>query len=213
MTEEQVKKILAEQDSLSVPSSNSVSHGNGVGLKNVNSRIKMQFGLEYGLEIESEAELLPLLQELAEVKREYDRIAPALDQARAAGYGIVMPETEELILEEPEIIQQGGRFGVRLRAKAPSIHMIRAEIQTEISPIVGTESQSRELADSLLGEFDGDSDRIWQSNIFGKSLHELVTEGLNAKLSRMPDASRAKFQDTLQRIVNEGAGGLICILL
>lgn len=168
---------------------------------------------ESGIRIHSEGELLPLLRELAQAKREYDRIAPALERVRHVGYGIVMPTETELTLEEPELVRQGSRFGVRLRASAPSIHLIRADIQTEVSPAVGSESQSEELMQHLLQEFEGDAGRIWQSNIFGKTLHELVTEGLNAKLNHMPEEARGKMRDTIQRIINEGSNGLICILL
>lgn len=136
-----------------------------------------------------------------------------MERVRNVGYGIVMPEREELTLEEPELVRQGGRFGVRLRASAPSIHLIRADIETEVSPAVGSERQSEELVQYLMKEFEGDAGRIWQSNIFGKSLHELVTEGLNAKLNHMPDEARNKLRETIQRIINEGSGGLICIIL
>ena len=120
---------------------------------------------------------------------------------------------EELILEEPEMVKQGTRFGVKLKAKAPSIHMIRADIETEVSPIVGSEKQSEDLVNYLLSEFESDPKKIWESNIFGKNLHELVNEGLQNKLARMPDDAQAKLQETLERIVNEGSGGLICIIL
>jgi len=168
---------------------------------------------ESGFEIESEGELLPLLRDLAGAKREYDKISGALEQVRSTGYGIVLPGIDELTLEEPEIVKQGGRFGVRLRASAPSIHMMQATIQTEISPAVGSEKQSEELVHYLLSEFEDDSAKIWNSNIFGKSLHELVGEGLNSKLNHMPDDSRMKLVETLERIINEGSGGLICIIL
>ena len=168
---------------------------------------------ETGAEISDESQILPLLRMLSESKREYDRILPALEQARAAGYGIVMPAQEELTLEQPEIVRQGGHFGVRLRASAPSIHLIRADIQTEVSPVVGSERQSEDLVRYLLHEFDEDTAKIWDSNIFGKSLHDLITEGLSAKLGRMPAAARSKLQQTLERIINEGSGGLICIIL
>jgi stage IV sporulation protein A len=147
------------------------------------------------------------------MKNSYDRVAQALEQVKETGYGIVMPDTDELTLEEPEIVRQGGRYGVRLRASAPSIHMLRADIQTEVSPIMGTEKQSEEMVRSLLQEFEGDPSKIWQSNIFGKSLYELVGEDLTAKLDRMPEDARAKLRETLQRIINEGSGGLICIIL
>ena len=129
------------------------------------------------------------------------------------GYGIVVPSIDSLVLEEPEIVRQGGRYGVRLRASAPSIHMIRANIETEVSPIVGGEKQSEDMVHYLLQEYEGDSSKIWQANIFGKSLHELVNEDLNAKIKRMPEDARAKLRETLQRIINEGSGGLICIIL
>ena len=124
-----------------------------------------------------------------------------------------MPSIDEMTLEEPEIVRQGGKFGVRLRASAPSIHMLRADIRTEISPTVGSESQSEELLASLLKDFDGDPGRLWESNIFGKTLHELVNDGLNAKLMHMPEDARGKLQNTLERIINEGSAGLICIIL
>ena len=166
-----------------------------------------------GFTIRDDGDLMDLLTELAGVKCEYDKVATALQEVKETGYGIVVPTTEELHLEEPEIVKQGGRYGVRLKASAPSIHMIRADIETEVSPIVGNEKQSEEMINYLLQEFEGDTTKIWQSNIFGKSFHELVSEDLNGKLKRMPDDARAKLQETLQRIINEGSGGLICIIL
>ncbi len=166
-----------------------------------------------GFEIENEEKLISLIRELAQVKAEYDKVSFALHEVREKGYGIVSPCTDELTLDEPKIVKQGGRFGVKLKASAPSIHMIRADIQTEVSPIVGTEKQSEELVHYLLEEFETDPTKIWESNIFGKSLYELVNEGLHNKLSRMPDESRFKLRETLQRIINEGSGGLICIIL
>jgi len=166
-----------------------------------------------GLEIEGEHRLIGLMKDLARIKKEYERIEYALHEVKVKGYGIVMPQIEELSLEEPEIIRQGNRFGVKLRASAPSVHMIRADIETEIAPLVGSEKQSEELVDYLLKEFENDPGKIWDSNIFGKSLHDLVSEGLYNKLSRMPEDSQLKLQETLQRIINEGSGGLICIIL
>jgi stage IV sporulation protein A len=166
-----------------------------------------------GFQVRDDGDLMTLLSGLAEMKNSYDRVAQALEQVKETGYGIVMPDTDELTLEEPEIVRQGGRYGVRLRASAPSIHMLRADIQTEVSPIMGTEKQSEEMVRSLLQEFEGDPSKIWQSNIFGKSLYELVGEDLTAKLDRMPEDARAKLRETLQRIINEGSGGLICIIL
>ncbi|MCI5703719.1 MAG: stage IV sporulation protein A [Oscillospiraceae bacterium] len=166
-----------------------------------------------GFTISDDGDLMSLLTELAGVKKEYDKVSDALQQVRETGYGIVAPGAEEMKLEEPEIVKQGGRYGVRLKASAPSIHMIRADIETEVSPIVGSEKQSEEMVGFLLQEFEGDTAKIWDSNIFGKSFHELVGEDLNAKLKRMPDDARDKFRETLQRVINEGSGGLICIIL
>lgn len=166
-----------------------------------------------GLEIFDEASLMPCIISLAKAKREYEKIRSALEQVEATGYGIVMPTINELHLEEPEIVKQGGRYGVRLRASAPSIHLLKATINTEISPIVGSERQSEELVMSLLQDFESDPLKIWESNIFGKSLHELVNEGLQNKLLHMPHEARARLQETLERVINEGCSGLICIIL
>ena len=166
-----------------------------------------------GFTIADDGDLMSLLTDLAGVKREYDKVSDALCQVRETGYGIVSPGPEELHLEEPEIVKQGGRYGVRLKASAPSIHMIRADIETEVSPLMGSEKQSEEMVSFLLQEFEGDTAKIWESNIFGKSFHELVSEDLNTKLKRMPDDARDKLRETLQRVINEGSGGLICIIL
>ena len=166
-----------------------------------------------GVDVQNEADLFSTISNLASVKKEYDKVAVALEEVKQKGYGIVTPTMEELILDEPEMVKQGSRFGVRLRAKAPSIHMIRADIETEVSPIVGSEKQSEELVNYLLSEFENDPRKIWESNIFGKNLHELVNEGLQNKLSRMPEDAQEKLQETLERIINEGSGGLICIIL
>ncbi|MDE5852593.1 MAG: stage IV sporulation protein A [Oscillospiraceae bacterium] len=166
-----------------------------------------------GLEIDGEAGLMPCMIELADIKRKYERVASALEEVEATGYGIVMPTTEELTLEEPEIVKQGGRYGVRLKAEAPSIHMMKASITTEVSPIVGSEKQSEELVMYLLNDFEENPQKIWESNIFGKSLHELVNEGLHNKLYRMPSDARLKLQETIEKIINEGCNGLICIII
>jgi len=170
-------------------------------------------GEETGVEIQNEAQLLPVMRELIETKREFEKYSTALREVEATGYGIVMPQTHELTLEEPEIIKQSGRYGVRLRASAPSIHMMRADITTEVSPIVGSEKQSEELVAYLLSEFEHDPTEIWQSNIFGKSLNDLVNEGLHNKLSRVPPDARMKLAETIERITNDGCSGLICIIL
>lgn len=166
-----------------------------------------------GLSVENDGDLMRLLEELSSVKKEYDKISGALESVRATGYGIVMPTPEEMHLEVPEIVHKGSSYGVKLRASAPSIHMMRADIEAEISPMVGDEKQSEDLVKYLLGEYEGDTEKLWQSNIFGKSVYELVSEGLNTKLKRMPDDARMKLKQTLSRIINEGSGGLICIIL
>lgn len=166
-----------------------------------------------GIEIESESDLMPLLAELNDIRRKYQRIEPALAEVEATGYGIIMPEMDELSLEEPKIIRQGGKYGVRLKASAPSIHLMKANINTTVSPIVGSERQSEELIMYLLDGFDEDPKKIWDSNIFGKSLHELVNEGLHNKLYKMPTDARMKLQEALERVINDGCSGLICFIL
>lgn len=170
-------------------------------------------GEETGLEIAGESDLMPCMIELADIKRKYERVRGALEEVEATGYGIVMPSLDELTLDEPEIIKQGGKYGVRLKASAPSIHMMSANITTEINPIVGSEKQSEELVSYLLTDFEENPTKIWESNIFGKSLSDLVNEGLHNKLYRMPTDARMKLQETIQRIINDGCGGLICIIL
>ena len=168
---------------------------------------------ETGVEIQDDAGLMEHLRQLGEIKREYDRVSGALEQVRATGYGIVMPTTDEMHLEVPEILRKNGSYGVKLKASAPSIHMLRADITTVLTPMVGDEKQSEDLVNYLLSEYEGNTEKLWESNIFGKSLFELVSEGLNSKLSRMPDEARTKLRQTISRIINEGSGGLICIIL
>ncbi len=194
--------------------------GMDLGCGNVVMELSMPMELFYqalgemtGFRIEGEKGLVELMKELAAAKAEYDKVAPALMEVREKGYGVVAPASDELSLEEPRLVKQGGRYGVKLRASAPSIHMIRADIQTEVNPIVGSEKQSQDLVKYLLADFETDPKKIWESNIFGKSLYELVNEGLKNKLSKMPDDARFKLQETLTRIINEGSGGLICIIL
>ena len=163
-----------------------------------------------GMEIQTDKELLSLLTELAAIRKEYEKISAALSSVKATGYGVVMPSAEDMVLEKPELLKKGGAFGVKLKAGAPSIHMMRVDIDTEISPMVGDEQQSRDLAEQLTTQ---DPQNLWQSNIFGKSVYELLQEGLNAKVVRLPEEVRGKFRGTLSRIVNEGATGLICLIL
>ena len=163
-----------------------------------------------GMSIENDAQLLGLLTELSRVKEEYDKIAEALSSVQATGYGIVMPAPGQTKLEKPEVVRKGGAFGVKLKAQAPSIHMMRVDVNTEISPMVGGEQQSQDLIGYLSGE---DPERLWESNIFGKSLGAMIQEGLTGKLLRIPEDVRGKFQGTLSRVINEGANGLICLIL
>lgn len=190
----------------------------GNGFVNVSIELKEELFYKVlteisGVDISNEGDLFSTITRLSKIQKEYSKISYALEEVKAKGYGIVTPSMDELVLDEPEMVKQGSRFGVKLKATAPSIHMIRADIQTEVSPIVGSEKQSEELVNYLLSEFESDPKKIWESNIFGKSLHELVNEGLQNKLSRMPEDAQCKLQETLERIVNEGSGGLICIIL
>ena len=210
---EEVLSSLAELEQVQDYTLRSVDLGSGV----VSCAIVLPEALFYeilstraGIQVRTDAELLRLLSELSDVKREYDKISAALASVRATGYGVVMPTAQEMKLEKPEILKRGGSYGVRLKAGAPSIHMMRVDIDTEISPMVGDERQSQQLIDYLKDE---NPDNLWQSNIFGKSVYDLIQEGLSAKLTRMPEVVRGKFRGTLTRIVNEGASGLICLIL
>ncbi len=166
-----------------------------------------------GADIKGDAHLLALMKELVSAKKEYDHVAQALNDVRASGYGLVTPSMSEMTLEEPQIVRQGSQFGVKLKAHAPSLHLIRVDIETEVTPVVGTEKQSEELVKYLMSEFESDPQQIWQTNFFGKSLHDMVREGLSNKLLRMPEDAREKMQGTLTKIINDGDGGMICILL
>ncbi|AVP53605.1 stage IV sporulation protein A [Clostridium tetani] len=164
-------------------------------------------------EIEDENHLMDIMKDMNKAKLEYDKIEGALVDVKELGYGLVAPELSEMKLEEPEIVKQGNRYGVKLKASAPSLHFIKADIETEISPIMGTERESEELVKNLLEQFESDPSKIWESNMFGKSLEVLVKEGLQSKLYKMPEDVQVKIQKTLQKIINEGNGGLICIIL
>ena len=194
----------------------SINLGNGSAEVTINIKPSLFYKIlteTTGLAINDEQELMETIKELAGMKKEYQKVKGALDEVEATGYGIIMPDIEELALEEPEIVKQGGRYGVRLRASAPSIHLMKANITTEVSPIVGSEKQSEDLVMYLLSGFEEDPVKIWDSNIFGKSLHELVNEGLHTKLARMPMDARMRVQETVERVINEGCNGLVCILL
>lgn len=166
-----------------------------------------------GLDVNGKSDIIRHLTALSDIKKEYDKFVSAIRDVEMKGYGIVMPDMDDLTLAEPEMVKHSGGYGVKLRAAAPSIHMIKAQIETELSPIVGTEEQSEELVRSLLAEFEEDPKSIWNTNLFGRSIYELVNDGLHAKLEHMPEDARERFGETLSKVINEGASGLICILL
>jgi len=165
------------------------------------------------LPIENDYALISTLQMLSQAKKEYDKIATALSDVKRKGYGVVTPVFEEIILEEPEVFKQGSRFGIKLKAKGESIHLIRADVETEVSPIIGNEEQSREFINNLIADYESEPEKIWDLNIFGRTLSSMVSDGMQNKIYRMPEDAQMKLQETLQRIVNEGSGGLICIIL
>ena len=208
--------LIDNTDIISKTFVNNIMLGNGKVCITINLKDELFYEVlsqMTGMNITNEGELFSIMSDLASTKKKYDKIAYALEEVKTKGYGIVTPSIDELVLEEPELVKQGSRFGVKLRATAPSIHLIRANIETEVSPIVGSEKQSEELVNYLLSGFENDPTSIWSSNIFGKSLNELVNEGLQTKLAKMPEEAQMKLQETLERIVNEGSGGLICIIL
>lgn len=166
-----------------------------------------------GIEIEGEHTLLRMILDYSKAKKEWDKLAKAFEEVRTNGYGVVTPQLDEMFLEEPELVKSGGHYGIKLKASAPSLHILRADVTTEITPLIGTEKQAEELVKYILDEFESDPKKVWNSNIFGKSLHDLVREGIQNKLYKMPDNVQIKLQDTLQRIVNDGHGGLICIII
>ena len=166
-----------------------------------------------GIEIKNDGDLISILAEMSAVKADYDKLRRALEDVRTKGYGVVKPDSSEMRLEEPQIVRQGGKYSVRLKAHAPAIHMLMTNIETEVTPAIGGETASEDIINFLLQGFDGDVNRIWQSNIFGKSLYDIAEEGLSSKIEALPENAKGKLRQTLQRIINEGSGGLICILL
>lgn len=166
-----------------------------------------------GIEVKNDGDLIATLAEMSAVKQDYDKLRTALEDVRTKGYGVVMPDSSQMHLEEPQIVRQGGKYSVKLKANAPAIHMLMTNIETEVTPAIGGETASEDIINFLLQGFDGDVNRIWQSNIFGKSLYDIAEEGLTNKIESLPEGAKSKLQETLQRIINEGSGGLICILL
>lgn len=165
-----------------------------------------------GENIESEYQLLAILREMAKMKREYVKVLHALEAVRYKGYGVVMPDREEIVLEKPELIKQGNKFGVKIKAESPSIHMIKASIETEISPIVGTEEQARDLI-QYISDTGTSEEGIWETNIFGKTVEQLVNDGITGKISMINEESQVKLQETMQKIVNDCNGGMVCIII
>ena len=168
---------------------------------------------ETGIAVHNDGDLIATLSEMSAIKLDYDKLRGALEQVRSTGYGVVMPDTEQMQLEEPQIVRQGGKYSVKLKANAPAIHMFMTNVETEVTPAIGGESASEDIINFLLQGFDGDINRIWQSNIFGKSLNDIAEEGLMAKIEALPVNARYKLRETMERVINEGSGGLICILL
>lgn len=168
---------------------------------------------ETGIQVGSDGDLISILMEMSSVKQDYDRLKAALAEVRSRGYGVVVPDASQMVMEEPQIVRQNGKYSVKLKASAPAIHMMLTQVETEVTPAIGGESASEDIINFLLQGFDGDVNRIWESNIFGKSLNDIAEEGLVAKLESLPENAKRKLRETLERIVNEGSSGLICILL
>ena len=209
-------QMLEDNEYVTAAEIQSLNLGEGtatVGIKTDHGLFYKVLSEQTGLDIGGELDLMNTLSDLSAKQAEFDKIAKAYEQVEETGYGIVMPTIDQLTLDEPQIIKQSGKYGIKLRASAPSIHMMRIETQTEVTPIVGSEQQSEELVSYLLKEFEENPEKIWESNIFGKSVHELVNEGLHNKLYRMPADARRKIGDTIQKIINDGCNGLICIIL
>jgi stage IV sporulation protein A len=213
---DQAVERLKQDDFVAAASLEDVNLGTGAAVID----IKTQDGLFHkvleevsGLSIAGDQDVLRYLRDLSLAQHEFEKVAPALEEVQEMGYGVVAPSLDDMVLEEPELIRQGNRFGVRLKASAASLHIIKADITTEITPIIGTEKQCEELVRYMLEEFEDDPQKLWQKDIFGKSLQDLVREGIQNKLQRMPENAQGKLQETVSRIVNEGSGGLICIII
>lgn len=211
-----VATALADNELIDSARISRLDMGTGTALANVELPRQLYYDTisqQSGFDIRDDGDLMALLTEMRSVKADYDHIQQALMDVREKGYGVVMPTIDDLSLQEPEIVRQGGKYSVKLKANAPAIHMIMTNVETTVSPAVGGETASEEIINFLLQGFEGDVSRLWESNIFGKSLYDIAGESVTAKVAGMSDNARAKFQETLQRVINEGAGGLICIIL
>ncbi|MBO8137213.1 MAG: stage IV sporulation protein A [Desulfotomaculum sp.] len=209
-------EALADYDFVEQVNLKSMDMGTGTAAIEMQAKRELFFKVlseECGHDVNGDEDIFRLMREFTVAKNEWDKVSDAFAEVKETGYGVVTPRLDEMNLEEPELIRQGSRFGVKLKASAPSLHIIRADITTEITPIIGTEKQCEELVRYMLDEFDENPKKIWTSEIFGKSLHDLVREGVQNKIHRMPENAQAKLQETLQRIVNDGSGGLICIII
>lgn len=207
---------LAEADI--VDKSSVINEDFGVGTAAIELSIPKALYYDYisnecGMEIGNEGAIIRLLREMSGIKQDYDRIKTALNDVRTKGYGVVLPSEEELQLNEPQIVKHNGHYSVKLKANAPAIHMLKTNVVTEVTPSIGGEGASEEIISFLLQGYDGDMTKLWQSNIFGRPLYEIAGEGIEEKLAALPENARAKLQDTLQKIINDGSGMLICILL
>ncbi len=208
--------IFQSSENFEEISISNINMGDGIVYLDINPKPSLFYKVlskQCGQEITSDFQLVAFLKQLAHAKCEYDKLKEALKQVEETGYGIVSPKIEEMTLQEPELVKQGSRYGVKLKANAPSLHIMKVDVETEISPIVGTEQQGEDLVKYLLKEFESNPNSLWETNMFGKSLHSLVNEGLTNKIVQMPLEAQKKMRKTLTRIVNEGKGGIICILL
>ena len=211
-----ITEALSQCENISAVRTESADIGSGITAFTVSVPRELYYktiSAQSGFEIHSDGELMNLLGEMSAVKTDYDRIRGALEDVRKTGYGVVMPDESEMQLDEPQIVRRSGKYTVKLKAHAPAIHMLRTNVETEVTPALGGASASEEIMGFLLQGFDGDINRIWESNIFGKSLYDIAGEGLHDKIGALPPNARRKLQETLQKIINEGSGGLICIIL
>ena len=211
-----ITEALRQCENISAVRTESADMGSGITAFTVSVPRELYYktiSAQSGFEIHSDGELMNLLGEMSAVKTDYDRIRGALEDVRKTGYGVVMPDESEMQLDEPQIVRRSGKYTVKLKAHAPAIHMLRTNVETEVTPALGGTSASEEIMGFLLQGFDGDINRIWESNIFGKSLYDIAGEGLHDKICALPPNARRKLQETLQKIINEGSGGLICIIL
>ena len=211
-----ITEALRQCENISAVRTESADMGSGITAFTVSVPRELYYktiSAQSGFEIHSDGELMNLLGEMSAVKTDYDRIRGALEDVRKTGYGVVMPDESEMQLDEPQIVRRSGKYTVKLKAHAPAIHMLRTNVETEVTPALGGTSASEEIMGFLLQGFDGDINRIWESNIFGKSLYDIAGEGLHDKIGALPPNARRKLQETLQKIINEGSGGLICIIL